>query len=462
MKPDNNLRNDTPPMQKRKQPMFIRTLVVFLLLHPTINYSQENSFTLQQAIEYALKNQANIRNAQIDEEIAAKKVHELIGIGTPQLSASADLNKFIDIPVSFVPGEFFDGEAGTYFPVKFGQPYSASAGLSLTQLLFDGSYLVGLQASRTYLELSRKQTRQSRTETAVTVSKAYYGALVSNARLEFIEANLQRIRKLLDDTRALQTAGFAEKLDVDRIELNYNNLSVEKEKILRFRMISYALLKFQMGFPPDKDLALADSLDEMALKAAEIPEVPRLENRPEIQVLTVSRQLQSLDLKRNKAAYLPSLVAFGRFSYNNARTRFDFFEPGLRWFPTTIIGAQLNIPIWDGLQKNSRVTQSKLNLQKVDNALEQMKNGFQLEMQSARINFMNYMESLAIVRKNRELATEIARVSKIKYESGVGSGLELVNAESDLREAEANYFNTLYETIIARIDLDKSAGILNY
>ena len=437
-------------------------IVAFLFLQTVSLHAQENSFTLQQAIDYALKNQTSIRNAQIDEEIAAGKVNELIGAGTPQLSGTADLNNFIDIPVSFVPGEFFGGDAGTFLPVRFGQQFSASAGISLSQLLFDGSYLVGLQASKTYLELSRKQTRQSRTETAVNVSKAYFGALVSNARLGFIEANLQRIKKLLDDTRALQEAGFAEKLDVDRIELNYNNLSVEKEKILRFRLISYALLKFQMGFPPDKELTLSDPLDEMALKAPDVPETLRLENRPEFQVLTVSRQLQSLDLKRNKAAYLPSLVAFGRFSYFNARNSFDIFQPGLRWFPTTLIGAQLNIPIWDGLQKNARISQSRLNLQKVDNALEQMKNGFRLEMESARINFMNYMESLAIVRKNRELATEIARVSKIKYESGVGSGLELVNAESDLREAEANYFNTLYETIIARIDLDKSAGSLNY
>ncbi|MBL7924447.1 MAG: TolC family protein [Bacteroidia bacterium] len=440
----------------------MRTLLPLLLagLFTTSMPAQDNSFSLKQAIDYALANHSSVLNSKLDEEIAHKKVHELVGIGTPQIAASAELNNFLDIPVSFVPGEFFGEEAGTFLPVQFGQQYSASAGISVSQLLFDGSYLVGLQASRTYHELSRKQSKQTRTETVVNVSKAYYGALVSEARMEIIEANLQRVEKILNDTRALFQNGFVEKIDVDRIELTYNNLLVEKEKIQRFKNISYTLLKFQMSYPARDPIVLSDKIEEIALKDAVLPDSVNLGNRPEYEVMSVNRQLQELDIKRYKSTYLPSLVAFGSFSYNNARNQFDIFEPGLKWFPTTLVGAKLSIPIWDGLQKSARVSQAKLGLQKIDNAMVIMKNSFQLELESAKTNFQNYSSSLVIVKKNRELAFEIARVAKVKYDNGVGSSLEVVDAESSLRESDANYFNTLYDTIIARIDLDKASGAI--
>jgi outer membrane protein TolC len=167
-------------------------------------------------------------------------------------------------------------------------------------------------------------------------------------------------------------------------------------------------------------------------------------------------------MKRYKSTYLPSLVAFGSFSYNNSRSDFDIFDTGLRWFPTAVIGAKLTIPIWDGLQKSARVSQAKLKLQLVDNSIEMAKSGFQLELSNAKANYQNNSSSLGIVKKNRELAMDIAKTAKIKYDNGVGSSLELVDAESSLREADANYFSTLYETIIARIDLDKASGNISY
>ncbi len=450
MRPQNN-------MAMRK----LLTLYLLLFISGTVR-AQENTFSLKQAIDYALANHSSVKNALLEEEIAEKKIKELVGLGTPQINANAELNDFLDIPVSFVPGEFFDGEPGSFFPVQFGLQYTASAGASVSQLLFDGSYLVGLQASRTYRELSHKQSKQTRTETAVNVSKAYYGALVSEARMEIIEANLERVKKLLSDTRALYENGFVEKIDVDRIELTYNNLMVEKEKIIRFKSVSYTLLKFQMSYPAMQEITLSDKLEEIALTEKALPDSVNLSNRPEYEVMTVNKRMQELDVKRYQSLYLPSLVAFGSFSYNNARNTFDIFESGLKWYPTSIIGLKLSIPIWDGLQRSSKVAQARLSLQKVENAMELMKNSYQLELASARTNFENYLASLTIVKKNKELANEIASVAKVKYDNGVGSSLEVVDAESSLREADANYFSTLYDTIIARIELDKASGQINY
>ena len=437
-------------------------IVAFASITPMQAQDANNSFSLKQAIEFAMNNQPNVKNAQLDEAIAKKKVDEITGIGTPQINGSADINMFIEIPTSFVPAQFFGGNAGEFFPVQFGQSYTASAGITATQLLFDGSYLVGLQATKTYMELSRKSTIQTKTETAVNVSKAYYGALVADARLLIIDANIERVTKLYNDTKALNDNGLVEKIDVDRLELTLNNLKVEKEKVERFKLLSYALLKFQMGFANSKALTLTDKLDESVLAVTNLADSIDYKMRPEYGVINIQRQLQALDLKRMKADYLPNLIAFGTASTNASRNEFNVFNTSYRWFPTVIAGLRLNVPIWDGLQRKSQISQSKLTLQKVDNAMELMKNGFALDYENAKTTYSNNISSLKIVKKNQDLAKEISRVSKIKYDSGVGSSLELIDAESSVKEADANYFNTLYETIISKIDLDKSTGTITF
>jgi outer membrane protein len=222
-----------------------------------------SGFTVQQAIEYALKNETNVKNAQIETQIAQAKINELIGVGLPQVKGSADINKFIEIPTSFVPGEFFGGEPGTYAPVQFGQNYSASAGLSASQLLFDGSYLVGLQASRTYADLSRKGLQQSKIDVAVNVSKAYYFVLVAEERFKQLESDIQRIAKLKSDTKALFDNGFVEKIDYDRVELNYNLLESARNQTKRVVENSYLLLKFQMGMDLKTPITLTEKIEDV-------------------------------------------------------------------------------------------------------------------------------------------------------------------------------------------------------
>ncbi len=436
----------------------------FFLLSVMIMQAQDsnNSFTLKQAVHYALTNQQNVKNALLDEKIAQRKVDELIGVGTPQITGSADFNKFIELPTSFIPGEFFGGKSGEYLGVKFGQPYTSSAGISASQLLFDGSYMVGLQATRTYRELSKKATAQTKTETAVNVSKAYYGALVSDARLEIIQANIDRVTKLYSDTKALNQNGLVEKIDVDRIELSLNNLKVEKEKITRFKDLSYALLKFQMGFDPHQLINLADKLDESVLQNVVMTDSVDANKRPEFALATIQRKLQELDLKRYKSTYYPSLIAFGSASYNASRNEFNFFDTQYKWYPTVVAGLKLSIPIWDGLQKQAKISQASLALEKVNNSISLLKNSFALEYESAKSNYENSLSSLKTVKKNQELAAEISRVSKIKYDNGVGSSLELVDAESSVKEADANYFNTLYDAIISIIELQKTLGTTGY
>ncbi|HNR20432.1 MAG TPA: TolC family protein [Bacteroidia bacterium] len=441
----------------------IYSFVILLIISKNAQAQQSESFSfsLQQAIEYALQHQATTKNAALDVEIAQKKINELIGVGLPNITGSADINKFIEIPTSFVPAEFFGGQPGEYAPVQFGQPYSSSVGLSASQLVFDGSYLVGLQASRTYAELSKKNLEQSKIETSANVSKAYYSVLVNRERHDLLVANVQRIKKLKDDTKAMYDNGFIEKIDNDRIVLTYNNIVVEEQKVKRFLTISENLLKFQMGMDLNANLELADKLATIKMDET-LPgeEKADASRRIEYSIMQTNKRLQELDLKRTRFEYLPSLVAFGSVSANASRNEFDIFDTDKRWYPTAVIGAKLSVPIFDGLQKSARIGQSKLTLQKIDNGFKSLEQGINLEVQNSRTQLLNNIEVLKTQRENKDLATEVARVSKIKYDQGVGSNLEVINAETSLKEAETNYYSSLYDVLISKIDYAKATGSL--
>jgi outer membrane protein TolC len=217
-----------------------------------------------------------------------------------------------------------------------------------------------------------------------------------------------------------------------------------------------------MGFDPHQTITLSDKLDESVLQNVVIADSVDAAKRPEFALATVQRKLQELDLKRYKSTYYPSLVAFGSASYNASRNEFNIFDTQYKWYPTVVAGLKLSIPIWDGLQKQAKISQARLSLEKVDNSISMLKNSFALEYESVRSNYENNLSSLKTVKKNQELATEISRVSKIKYDNGVGSSLELVDAESSVKEADANYFNTLYDAIISKIDLEKTLGTTGY
>jgi outer membrane protein len=442
----------------------MKLLQIFLmfLCATHITAAQTQQLSLKQAIDLSLTNNVNVKNALLEEGISKQKVNELTGLGTPQITGSAELNHFIEVPTTFVPAEFFNGEPGTFAPVRFGQPYTASAGITATQLIFDGSYLVGLQASRAYQDLSRKQTKQTKIETVVTVSKAYYNVLVTKEQMNLVNKNVERIKKLRDDTKAYYDAGFAEKLDFDRVDLAYNNILVQQKNVGRYVELAYTLLKFQIGMDQKIPVELTDQLNESIWGTLSLPETVDATKRSEYDVLQSAHRLQELDLKRYRFTYLPSLAAFGSLSTNASRNDFNIFNTAYKWFPTAIIGASLSIPIWDGLQKHSRVQQSKLSLQKVDNQIINLQQAINLDYESSKTNLENNLASLETSKKNRDIATEIVRASRLKYDNGVGSSLEVIDAESSLKEAETNYFSALYETIVSKIEVDKALGNINY
>ncbi|NNM15614.1 MAG: TolC family protein [Bacteroidia bacterium] len=460
------------------QKTFISLLLFLFTALPYLS-AQSNSSTatelsLNQAVQYALQNHVDVLNAKDDEIIAKKDVKEVIGIGLPQVKGTADLQHFFEIPTQFLPdfvtpsvydvlideGLLSNNNSGPseVFPAQFGTPYTASAGVEASQLLFDGSYLIGLKATKTYQDVSKKTTEQVKIEKVINVSKAYYNVLVSEERMGIIIANETRLKSLFDETKALYENGFVEKLDVDRIELSYNDVVFEKEKVQNLLNLSLLVLKFEMGMNLKEEIQLTDKLSDIQFT----PTLPvqdnfNYQNRVEYSIMETQNRLLELEVKRNQVDYFPNLVAFGSYSTNAQRNEFDIFEKG-EWFPTGIVGARLQLNIFDGFQRNAKIQKAKINHQKMERAFDLMENSIDLQIESARTNFENAVKSLQIQEKNKALAEEVVRVTKIKYEEGLGTNLEVTNAESSLKEAQSNYYNALFDAIVAKLDYEQATG----
>jgi len=459
--------------------IFSTVILVFILFSRL--WAQEKdtasyAFNFQQALSYAYTHQADIVNARLDEKASKHTVNEYKGIGLPQINGTVEFTDYIQLPTSFFPDFLSPSVYGILYneglvssvpqpsnalvPVKFGTRYNATAGITASQLIFDGSYLVGLKAAKTYRELTFKATAVTQADIADKVSKAYYSVLINNERAELLTSNIYRLKKLHDGTKAMLENGFVEKIDADRVELAYNTMVTEKEKTDRLIQLGYLLLKFQMGMDQSAKLTLTEKLENVKLEEAALSnEIYDFNKRPEFAVLQTNQKLQKLLIKREKYSYMPTLAAFGNMNTTAARDEFDFFE-SKPWFASGLIGARLTVPIFDGLSRNARIQKNKIELEKVNNSLTHLEKGISLQIASARVNLQNSIASLESQKKNMELAGEISRVTKIKYEQGVGSNIEVITAETDLKEAQVGYYSALYDALISKIDLDKATGSL--
>lgn len=441
----------------------IKTFLVSLVSINGILFAQNHahSFSLKEAIDYALSHNINSLNAELDLKIAKSRNWEYTGIGLPQVSASFDLKDYLELPTSLLPAQFFGGKPGTYVPVKFGTQYNATAGISVSQIIFSSDYISALQASKGLVELTQKNIQRTKIETQVQVSKAYFNALITKERFNIIQANILKIEKLLKDTKAMYDNGFVEKIDLDRIQIAYNNLLTEKEKYTRLIGLTQTLLKYQMNYPLNDTLILSDSLTAFKDKIIDIQNTSfSSEKRIEYQILTQQKKLNEIDFKRYKMQFLPSIVAYGSYSKNAQRTEFDIFNlsKDKLWFNIGLIGITFNWNLFTSGQRYFRIQQAKYNVIKSQYNLDQLKQSLLLEYQTALINYQNALASLKTQENNLKLAQSVFDTAIKKYETGTGSNIEVVNAEAALKEAQTNYLSALYDALSAKIDLDKAIG----
>ncbi len=441
--------------------------------------AKSNSFSLQQSIDYAYKNSPNYLNAQSDVLMAKYKRKEVLGMAMPQIGASVDMKNFMKIPTSVLPnfvapavyGGLLAAGAAPYDPSKldpnsydpiaanFGTTFQAQAGASASLLVFSADYLIGLKATKEYISLMNINVNRSKADLVSQVSKAYYSVLVNKQRIALLDANITKLEKLLSDTKAFNKQGFVEQIDVDRLEVAFNNLTTEKQKIERLISLSENVLKFQMGYTGSENLTLTDSLSISDKEDLSISKID-ITRRSEYQMLEVQQRLNSINVKRLKYGYLPSLVAYSSFNYSGQRNDLKFFTKEHIWYPTALLGGTLSLSIFDGFQRHYQIQQAKLDLKKGENNLKNLQLAIELEGASAAVNYSNASSSLQVQKRNLDLAQNIYTVSQKKYEQGVGSNIEVINAQQSLKESQANYFNAVYDLLVYKIDYLKATGSL--
>lgn len=442
--------------------MKIVVTVIFIFIS-FISFSQGRILTLSESIDLAIENNENLKNSKLEEKISKSLSKEYLSIGFPQINFDGGLKYNHDVPKSIIDiSRFMPGvPEGTEQEVQFGQTYDGRADLFVNQMIFNGSYFVGLAAAKELISLSEKLTKRNEIDIHESVQKAYYTVLNTKSRVDLVVLNLSRLSSLLDETKQLYDNGFIEKLDVDRIQVAFNNLESEKIKADRFYQLSKEVLNFQIGLPVGTEVELDGELSDNILSNFKY----NLENfdyskRIEYSILQSDKNLKFYDLKNNRSQYLPQIYANYNYGYNTSSSNYDLFFESNRWKSFGTFGLKVVVPIFDGFLKRSKINQSKYKIEQIENQLMFLERSINLQINQSISNYENTKESLSISKENLQLAKDVYTATEKKYKEGIGSNLEVIDSNNSLKIAQNQYFNSLYESIIASIEIKKTLGTL--
>jgi outer membrane protein len=418
----------------------------------------QEAFTLTEAIEYGLKNNTEVKNAQIDNEIMVKKIWETKAQGLPQISATGQFQNFIDIPTQVLPANAFNpmAPADELVGLRFGTNYNLNGGIQVNQLLFNGNYIVGLQAVKALNILNQKLLLKSETEVRFGIAEAYYACLILQENKKVLDSTLIKTQALLTQTMVLVNEKVL--IASNAKQLEYSVLQVQSGISAVNSQLEQAmtLLKFQMGYPIDQTIVLKDDFSG-AFAAMNTPASGDVSKNIDYQLVEQQLALDLLNFKNAKANYLPTVAAFFSHQQNALRNEFDFFDGDQPWYPTTLWGVQLNIPIFSSGQRAAVVSQKGLEVKKTENQLTYVSEGLKLQYVQAEQAYTQAQQQVLLQQKSVEVAEEVLRDTEILYREQVATSIELTQAQSQVLNAQTAYVNALYDLIRASLQIQKLA-----
>lgn len=455
-------------------------IVIVLLAHTTLRAQQRYELTVKDAVELAVKNLTDVKNAQLDYRIQEAKNREILGQALPQLNASVGGNHYFELPQILFPNatnaavyQILKDEgvkngsgqpittvpAPTMTKVSFQQPWNFSAGATLQQLLFQPDVFVGLQARQTALNLSKEQLEQVKDRVRDSAYRKYFAILIAEKQLFFLNEGVKRLQKLYSDDSVMFKNGFVERLDLDKVQVQLTNLLTTRNVVDSYVKLAYAAMKFSIGISQKDTLVLKDQLSMEELKQGILDDNFSYSDRPEVRALENVKKLQQLDLKRNKLGYIPTVAAQANYSVNGMGQKF-FTDKNTSWLRSSFVGVNISIPIFDGFQRKYKILQSKYNVEKAANNLDYIKQVIDLEQIATKETLRNSLLNLDAQQRNMELAERVFNTTKLKFQEGLGSSFEVLQADADYQTAQANYFSALYNAIVAKIAYQHSLGKL--
>jgi len=456
-----------------KQLMMLITVLLFSYSH--LEAQQRYELTVKEAVELAFKNLTDVKNAQLDYQLQEAKNREILGQALPQLTGNVGAQHYLELPKFLFP----QSDEGVYAvlrreglipatakappptmsQVSFQQPWNATAGATLQQLLFQPDVFVGLQARQTALNLTKEQLEQVKERVKDSAYKRYYAILIAEKQLFFLTEGVKRLQKLYYDDSIMFKNGFVERLDLDKVQVQLTNLQTTRNIVDNSVKLAYAAMKFSLGISQKDTIVLKEVLSVDKIKEGILEASFNYTDRAEFRVLENVKKLQQLDLKRNKLGYLPTVAAQANYTVNGMGQKF-FTDKNTTWIRSSFIGLNINIPIFDGFQRKYKIQQSRYNVQKAENNLDYIKQVIDFEQYALRETLTNSLLNLDAQQRNMELAERVFNTTKIKFQEGVGSSFEVLQADADYQTAQANYFSSLYNAIVAKISYQRSLGKL--
>lgn len=469
-------------MRFKETKTILTALSFFLAGHFSAGAQQTYEISVKDAVDIAFKNVNDLKNARLDYKIAEARNKEITGMALPQVTGSFQGNHYLSLPqIQFPDGTdkaVYDilrdngVKDGTGNPItkvadisfrnfSFFTPWNINGGISVQQLLFEPQVFVGLLARKELLVNSGIQIKIAEDKVKEAIHKNYYAVLIAEKQLGFVQESIKRLEKLSGDMNEMYKNGFVEKLDIDKTTVSLNNTKSIESQLRNGITIGYAVLKMTMGLNQADSLVLKDVLSPQQIKDGALDDAFEYDNRNEIKLLNSAKKLQGYDIRRYKVSYAPTLAAFYNYQRNGQRSAGD--KSGVSpwfWYSTSIVGLSVNLPIFDGLQKKNKIRQVQFNLEKVENTLDQAKKGIDFEINVTKNSLTNAMLTMDQQEKNIQLAERVYNTVKKKYEQGVGSSFEVLQADTDMQQAQSNYFKALYDAIIAKISYQKAKGKL--
>jgi len=441
--------------------------MVLLYLFPTISVTAQNNpapapeavmkFSLEQAQAFAAENNYDLKNSSTDVEIARRMVKQNTAIGLPQVNGGIDYNNNLIIPTTLLPGEII-GKPGTYVPVQFGTPYNAALKGTLTQLIYSGQYLVGLQTAKAFLETSKQKNIKDKVDVRDQVADAYIRLLVVDEGIKILDSTYVVVSRLVEEARKSYQAGLIEDIEVDQADLNKSNLEATITYTRNLRNLGYASLKFIMGLKENQELVLTDNLQFFLAQVnrdALVNQQFDYNSNIDYVLLKKADYLTLMQYKLSKTAYQPTLTGFLTGSTSAQRNTWNFFNTSQVWYPTVIFGVSLQIPIWSSGSRKYAVDQARLNVAKTKVTDEKLKVGLELQVQTAKTEFSNAYAIYLNKVKGFETSLKIYEKTMAKYKQGIVGSTDLNQRYNQFLTANNDYMQSIYTLLSQKIKLAK-------
>lgn len=442
---------------------FYPLLLIILFAVQGLKAQDTYSFSLEEAVAFALENNYTVRNARLDIDAAEKQKWEATATGLPQIDGSIDYQNWLKQQVTFIPSEITGGPPGEFTPVVFGTKQNISATFTMNQLVFDGSYLVGLQSARTFLKISNLAKEKTDQTIREAVINAYGNVLVARETLDILNKNKAVLEKNLNETRILLQTGFVEEQDYEQQQITLLKIDNDINRSTRLEDIARQALNLTLGIPIETDVELTESLENLALKSTDLQMLHQdfnLENHIDFKIADNQVLADELFVKYEKSKNIPSINAFVNYStFQFANNLIFFRNPEDNWFNSSLFGLSMKIPVFSSLQRNARTQQAKISLMQSEIKRQEISENLKLQVSTARNKYQFALDQFQTSKENLSLAESIADKEQIKFFEGLSSSIDLTNTQNQLFGSQQDYIQSILEIIQSKVELENALNL---